>query len=311
MKIGIVGTGQVGSAAAYAMALRGTATEIVLVDHDPALARAQAEDIAHAVPFASATRVGDGGYPDLAGAGIVVIAAGVPQVPGETRLDLLGRNAAVFRDVIARVLDAAPDAILLDRLQPRRRDDPGGHPPLRPAARPGHRLRHHPRHRPLPLAARPAPRHRPAVGARLRPRRARRQRGPRLVLRPRRRRGARLLRRPGRRAADRRRPRRDRRRRPPRRLHHHRGQGRHLVRHRRRPRPRRRRHRPRRARRLLRRRSPPPRSRASPTSPSPSPASSAAPASPPTSSPSSPPPSTPASGASARLLKDLADAVPL
>ncbi len=113
MKIGVVGTGQVGSAAAYAMALTGAATEIVLVDHDPALARAQAEDIAHAVPFASATRVSDGGYPALAGAGIVVIAAGVPQVPGETRLDLLGRNAAVFRDVIARVLDAAPDAILL------------------------------------------------------------------------------------------------------------------------------------------------------------------------------------------------------
>ncbi len=90
------------------MALTGTATELVLVDHLPALARAQAEDIAHAVPFASATRVAAGGYRDLAGAGIVVIAAGVAQAPGETRLALLGRNAAVFRDVIARVLDAAP-----------------------------------------------------------------------------------------------------------------------------------------------------------------------------------------------------------
>lgn len=113
MKIGIVGTGQVGSAAAYAMALLGTATEVVLVDMDPALARAQAEDIAHAVPFASATRVGSGGYRDLAGAGIVIVAAGVAQRPGETRLALLGRNAEVFRDVTARVLDAAPDAILL------------------------------------------------------------------------------------------------------------------------------------------------------------------------------------------------------
>ena len=113
MKIGIVGTGQVGSATAYALALRGTAVELVLLDHDPALARAQAEDIAHAVPFASATRVAAGDYRDLAGAGIVVIAAGVAQAPGETRLALLGRNAAVFRDVIARVLDAAPQAILL------------------------------------------------------------------------------------------------------------------------------------------------------------------------------------------------------
>jgi L-lactate dehydrogenase len=107
MKIGIVGTGQVGSATAYALALRGTAVELVLLDHDPALARAQAEDIAHAVPFASATRVAAGDYRDLAGAGIVVIAAGVPQAPGESRLALLGRNAAVFRDVIARVLDVA------------------------------------------------------------------------------------------------------------------------------------------------------------------------------------------------------------
>ena len=113
MKIGVVGTGQVGSAAAYALALTGTATEVVLLDHDPAFARAQAEDIAHAVPFASATRVSAGGYPDLAGAGVVIIAAGVAQAPGETRLALLGRNAAVFRDVIARILDAAPDAILL------------------------------------------------------------------------------------------------------------------------------------------------------------------------------------------------------
>ncbi|HRO12965.1 L-lactate dehydrogenase [Amaricoccus sp.] len=113
MKIGVVGTGQVGSATAYAMALTGTATEIILLDHDPALARAQAEDIAHAVPFASATRVAAGDWRDLAGAGIVIIAAGVPQEPGETRLDLLGRNAEVFRAVITRILDAAPDAILL------------------------------------------------------------------------------------------------------------------------------------------------------------------------------------------------------
>ena len=98
MKIGVVGTGQVGSAAAYALALTGTATEVVLLDHDPALARAQAEDIAHAVPFASATRVSAGGYPDLAGAGIVIIAAGVAQAPARPPR-VLGRNAAVFRDV--------------------------------------------------------------------------------------------------------------------------------------------------------------------------------------------------------------------
>ena len=95
MKVGIVGAGQVGSATAYALALRGVATSLLLIDRNQALARAQAEDIAHAVPFASAVRVDAGDYRDLADAGVVVIAAGVAQQPGETRIALLARNAAV------------------------------------------------------------------------------------------------------------------------------------------------------------------------------------------------------------------------
>lgn len=113
MKVGIVGAGMVGSAAGYAMALDGTASRIVLVDINEKLARAQAEDIAHAVPFASSTVVTHGGYDALSGASVVILAAGVGQKPGETRLQLLGRNAEVFRSVTAEVLRAAPDAILL------------------------------------------------------------------------------------------------------------------------------------------------------------------------------------------------------
>lgn len=112
-KVGIVGAGMVGSAAAYALALMGAASEIVLVDRSEALARAQAEDIAHAVPFASSTLVSHGGFDDLAGAAIVIIAAGVSQKPGESRLSLLSRNAAVFAEVLAKVGRAAPGAILL------------------------------------------------------------------------------------------------------------------------------------------------------------------------------------------------------
>ncbi|ALG89825.1 MULTISPECIES: L-lactate dehydrogenase [Actibacterium] len=113
MKVGIVGAGMVGSAAGYALALTGTVSRVVLVDLDAALARAQAEDIAHAVPFASSTVIEHGDYPALAGASVVILAAGVGQKPGETRLALLARNAAVFREVTARVLEHAPDAILL------------------------------------------------------------------------------------------------------------------------------------------------------------------------------------------------------
>jgi L-lactate dehydrogenase len=118
MKVGIVGAGMVGSAAGYALALRGTASRVVLVDMNSDLARAQAEDIAHAVPFASSTIVTSGDYDALAGAGVVILAAGVSQKPGETRLELLSRNAEVFRTVVANVLAAAPDAILLVATNP-------------------------------------------------------------------------------------------------------------------------------------------------------------------------------------------------
>lgn len=113
MKIGIVGCGQVGSASAYACAMLGVGTELMLVDYKPDLALAQAEDILHATPFARPMTVSSGDYTDLAGAGIVMIAAGVGQKQGETRLDLLKRNADVFNDIIPRIIKASPEAILL------------------------------------------------------------------------------------------------------------------------------------------------------------------------------------------------------
>jgi L-lactate dehydrogenase len=118
MKVGIVGTGMVGSAAAFALALGGGASEVVMIDHNPARAIAEAEDISHAVPFGRPVTVRAGDYPDLAGAGVVILAAGVAQASGETRLQLLERNAEVFRSVIAAVTRAAPDAILLVATNP-------------------------------------------------------------------------------------------------------------------------------------------------------------------------------------------------
>ncbi|NBC17360.1 MAG: hypothetical protein GVY18_08625 [Bacteroidetes bacterium] len=118
MKVGIVGAGQVGATAAYAIGLMRAAQEVVLVDRDPALAEAQAADILHAMPFASATRIGAGGYEALADAGVVILAAGVNQQPGESRLALLGRNAAVFEEVIGQVLSVVPDPILVIATNP-------------------------------------------------------------------------------------------------------------------------------------------------------------------------------------------------
>jgi L-lactate dehydrogenase len=113
MKIGIVGCGMVGSASAFALVMRGVGREIVLVDLNRARAEAEADDIFHAVPFAHPLTVRAGDYAELGGAKAVVIAAGVAQKPGETRLDLLQRNAAVFRNVIPAILKHAPDATLI------------------------------------------------------------------------------------------------------------------------------------------------------------------------------------------------------
>ncbi|HLP68522.1 MAG TPA: L-lactate dehydrogenase [Rhizobium sp.] len=118
MKVGIVGAGMVGSSTGYALAMTGGVSEIVFVDRNEALARAQAEDISHAVPFVSATTVRSGAYADLADAGVVILAAGVNQKPGETRLALLERNAEIFREVVGAVGTAAPEAILLVATNP-------------------------------------------------------------------------------------------------------------------------------------------------------------------------------------------------
>ena len=113
MKIGIVGCGMVGSTSAYALVMSGVGREIILIDLNRARAEAEANDIYHAVPFAHPLTIRAGDYADLSGARVVVIAGGVPQKPGETRLQLLQRNAEVFRQIVPSVLRHAPEAVLL------------------------------------------------------------------------------------------------------------------------------------------------------------------------------------------------------
>lgn len=113
MKIGIVGCGMVGSASAYALVMSGVGREIVLVDLNRVRAEAEANDISHAVPFAHPLTVRAGDYADLVGAHVVVIAGGVAQKPDETRLQLLQRNAEVFKQIVPSVLRHAPAAVLL------------------------------------------------------------------------------------------------------------------------------------------------------------------------------------------------------
>jgi L-lactate dehydrogenase len=118
MKVGIVGAGFVGAAAANALVLRGVATEIVLVDLDERRAVAEAADVAHVTMFAAPVRVSAGRPEDLAGSQVVVVTAGVAQTRDQSRLDLLARNAEIVTTVVRDVLVHAPEAVLLVATNP-------------------------------------------------------------------------------------------------------------------------------------------------------------------------------------------------
>lgn len=116
--IGIVGTGNVGVAAAYALFMQRTAGDLILIDKDQRRAEGEALDLMHGQPFAGPTRVRVGDYADLAEAQLVIIAAGVGQRPGETRMDLMERNVAVFRAILAELDRHAPQALLVIATNP-------------------------------------------------------------------------------------------------------------------------------------------------------------------------------------------------
>lgn len=111
--IGIVGTGQVGVAAAYALFMRGLASEIILIDKDAKRAEGEAMDLMHGQAFFENITVRAGDYRDLSSAQLVVITAGVAQKPGENRLDLLNRNAAVFREIVGQLDRHSPRSVLV------------------------------------------------------------------------------------------------------------------------------------------------------------------------------------------------------
>jgi len=117
-RIAIVGTGFVGASFAYALLFRGLAAEIVLIDVNRAKAEGEAMDLNHAVPFTHSTRIWAGDYSDCAGAAVTVITAGAAQKPGETRLDLVRKNAAVFASIVPQVVKHNPDGIILVATNP-------------------------------------------------------------------------------------------------------------------------------------------------------------------------------------------------
>lgn len=117
-RVAIVGTGNVGATFAYALLLGGLASEIVLIDQNKLKSEGEALDLNHAMPFSHPTRIWSGDYEDCAGAAVTVIAAGAAQQPGETRLDLLKRNAEIFKQIVPQIIKHNPDCILLIATNP-------------------------------------------------------------------------------------------------------------------------------------------------------------------------------------------------
>ena len=117
-KVGVVGSGLVGSTTAHTLALRGACDEIVLVDSDTEKAQAQAADVAAAATLHRGMRVYSGDFAQLRGAEVVVLAAGLRQRGGLSRSELFLSNASIFQEVIPQVVEAAPNAVMVVATQP-------------------------------------------------------------------------------------------------------------------------------------------------------------------------------------------------
>src|SRR5712672_2177690 len=112
MKIGIIGAGRVGCACALAAVTRGSARTIVIVDRTRKRAKAVATDLRYGAPRCLKITVVDGDYDDLAGAGLVMITAGINEKTGGAtdrsdplgRLRLLDKNAEIFREIVPKLL---------------------------------------------------------------------------------------------------------------------------------------------------------------------------------------------------------------
>ena len=112
-KVAIVGAGAVGSTYCYALAQSGLADEIALIDRNDDLVRGQVLDLVHGQPFFPPVAIHRGEPADYADARLIVVTAGAPQRPGETRLQLLLKNAAVVRSIADDVMAHDSQAVML------------------------------------------------------------------------------------------------------------------------------------------------------------------------------------------------------
>ena len=117
-KVVIVGAGSVGTTLAYTLEITGVATEIVLIDSNRELAESQVMDMNHGLPFVPPVHIHAGEYPDCKEADVIIVAAGARQKPGETRLDLVDRNAQICKSIVDSITPYTTEALFLVATNP-------------------------------------------------------------------------------------------------------------------------------------------------------------------------------------------------
>lgn len=117
-RVALVGSGFVGSSYAFALFNQGLAAELVIIDANQPKAEGDAMDLNHGLPFASNMRIWAGDYSDCKDADLVVITAGANQAPGETRLDLIGKNAKIFQSIVQSVMESGFNGLFLVATNP-------------------------------------------------------------------------------------------------------------------------------------------------------------------------------------------------
>ena len=112
-KCAIIGAGGVGSTTAFTLVQSGLFNEIVIIDVNKNKSEGEALDIAHGIQFTNPVNIYSGDYKDLADAYLVIVTAGANQMPGETRIDLINKNASIFKKIIPSITEYNKDCILL------------------------------------------------------------------------------------------------------------------------------------------------------------------------------------------------------
>lgn len=118
-RVALIGTGFVGSSYAFALLNQGVTEELVLIDLNKEKSEGDAMDLNHGLPFApSRTKIWFGDYSDCRDADLVVLTAGANQKPGETRLDLVEKNTAIFKGIVNSIMSNGFDGIILVATNP-------------------------------------------------------------------------------------------------------------------------------------------------------------------------------------------------